>query len=76
MMDGKKKRPALDIGLIFGKPKGGADEDDASEGDDLIRTALSGGDMETRISAFKEAVKACMGADEPETDTESDSEGY
>jgi len=75
MMMGKKK-PALDIGLIFGSPKKGDDADDGDEGDDVIRTALGGGDMATRIAAFREAVKMCMGSDESESEGESDSEDY
>lgn len=74
MMD--KKKPKLDIGLIFGAPKKGADADDGDEGDDVIRTALGGGDMSTRIAAFREAVRMCMGSDESESEDESDSEEY
>ena len=70
------KGKGLDIGLVFGAPKKGDDEEAGGpdgEFGDLARTALSDGDMATRIDALHELIRMCMdesGETEPESKKE------
>ena len=57
------KKPGIDLGLVFGAPKKGEEDDaDGPSGDfdDLARTALSDGDMATRVDALHELIRMCV----------------
>ena len=67
------KKPGIDIGLVFGAPKKDSEEDEygpSGEFADMARTALSDGDMDTRIDALRELIRMCMD-EENETERKS-----
>jgi hypothetical protein len=68
-----RDKPKVDIGLLFGSPKGEADMGGPDEDfKDLAHTVLDDkGDMATRVDALHELIMHCMKMSEGDEDEEA-----